>query len=158
MSEVGEEEPSGGRASVVALAARTEDRAALLDSLIVCKFLRGAFEDLEAETAAMLVAVTGWDVDADELRVTARRIVTAKRLYNLREGLCRAEDTLPPRFLEEPLEDGSVAGARLTRAGLDGMVEAYYAERGWRPDGRVPAATARALGLSGPAVDPYLVA
>jgi aldehyde:ferredoxin oxidoreductase len=49
----------------------TEDRAALMDSLILCKFLRGVFEDFHAETAAMLRAVTGWDVSADELPPTA---------------------------------------------------------------------------------------
>jgi aldehyde:ferredoxin oxidoreductase len=139
------------------LAARTEDRAALLDSLIVCKFLRGAFDDLEAEAADMLAAVTGWDVTAAELGTTAARIITAKRLFNLREGLLRSEDTLPPRFLEEPLAAGSVAGTRLTRDDLDDMVEAYYAVRGWTSDGQVPRELAHALGLSGPAIDPYLV-
>ena len=60
-------------------AIETEDRAALMDSLIVCKFLRGVFEDFHAEAAAMLRSVTGWDVTADELRETATRIVAAKR-------------------------------------------------------------------------------
>ena len=57
----------------------TEDRAALMDSLILCKFLRGVFADFHAEAADMLAKVTGWDVTADELRDTARRIVAAKR-------------------------------------------------------------------------------
>ena len=61
----------------------TEDRAALMDSLILCKFLRGVFTDFYAEAAEMLRAVTGWDVTADELRDTARRIVAAKRQVNL---------------------------------------------------------------------------
>ena len=56
----------------------TEDRAALMDSLIICKFLRGVFEDFHGETAAMLRSVTGWDVTADELRETARRIVAGQ--------------------------------------------------------------------------------
>ncbi len=77
-------------------AARTEDRAALLDSLILCKFLRGAIPDLYEEAAAMLAAVTGFDVDRAELERTARRIVTAKKLFNVREGWTREEDTLPP--------------------------------------------------------------
>src|SRR5438045_2942496 len=64
----------------------TEDRAALIDSLILCKFLRGVFTDLFAESADLLAKVTGWDVTADELRTTARRIVTAKKLFNEREG------------------------------------------------------------------------
>src|SRR5204862_3593049 len=62
------------------LAVETEDRAALLDSLILCKFLRGVFEDLYAESANLLHLVTGWDVTSEELQQTARRIVTLKKL------------------------------------------------------------------------------
>ena len=60
-------------------AIETEDKAALMDSLVVCKFLRGVFEDFYAEAADMLRLVTGWDATADELRETARRIVRTKR-------------------------------------------------------------------------------
>ena len=75
----------GGDAHVAA-AIETEDRAAVMDSLILCKFLRGVFTDPFAEWAALLSAVTGWDVTGAELRETARRIVMAKRVYNIREG------------------------------------------------------------------------
>lgn len=136
-------------------AARTEDKAALLDSLIVCKFLRAAFDDLEHEAAAMLEAVTGEAFTAADLSTAAARIVTSKRIFNLREGLTADDDTLPDRFLEEPLEGGSVAGARLTREGLGAMVAAYYAVRGWDEAGRVPPARARALGLSDLPRHPY---
>src|SRR5204862_966905 len=85
------------------LAVETEDKAALMDSLILCKFLRGVFSDLFAESAELLSQVTGWNVTAEELRATSRRIVSAKKLYNVREGWTAAEDTLPRRFLEEGL-------------------------------------------------------
>src|SRR5205807_4878084 len=87
-------------------AIETEDRAALMDSLILCKFLRGVFDDFFAESAQLLALVTGWDVTAEELRTTARRIVTAKKLFNIREGWTPAEDTLPRRFLAEGLATG----------------------------------------------------
>jgi aldehyde:ferredoxin oxidoreductase len=135
-----------GTPEAARLAVETEDRAALLDSLILCKFLRGVFGDLFAEAAGLLAAVTGWDVTADELRTTARRIVTAKKLYNVREGWTRAEDTLPKRFLSEALPAGS-REALLPRARLDAMIAAYYAARGWDGEGRVPADAVRALGL-----------
>ncbi len=95
-------------------AIETEDRAAVMDSLILCKFLRGVFADPLPEWAALLNAVTGWDVDAEELATTARRIVMAKRLFNLREGWTRAEDWLPERFLSESLELESGRTATLT--------------------------------------------
>src|SRR5262249_4596641 len=71
-----------GSPDAARLAIETEDRAALIDSLILCKFLRGVFNDLHAESAELLAKVTGWDVTAEELRTVSRRIVAAKKLYN----------------------------------------------------------------------------
>jgi len=108
-------------------AIETEDRAALMDSLIVCKFLRGVFEDFYAEAAGMLRAVTGWDATAGELRETARRIVGAKRQFNLLAGWTPAEDTLPDRFLNTPLPDDPAAS--LSRSRLNELVAEYHRQR-----------------------------
>lgn len=107
----------------------TEDKAALMDSLIICKFLRGVFDDFHAEAAAMLRSVTGWDVTAGELRETATRIVAAKRQFNLLAGWTAAEDTLPERFLTTPLPNDAAASLSLER--LDALVEEYHRQRGW---------------------------
>jgi aldehyde:ferredoxin oxidoreductase len=110
-------------------AIETEDKAALMDSLILCKFLRGVFTDFHAEAAGMLQAVTGWDVTADELRETARRIVATKRQVNLLAGWTMEEDTLPERFLNSPL--ASDLAASLTRERLQELVAEYHRQRGW---------------------------
>jgi len=107
----------------------TEDKAALMDSMIICKFLRGVFEDFQAEAAEMLRSVTGWDVSADELRETAKRIVSAKRQFNLLAGWTPAEDTLPERFLSTPLPNDPEAS--LSRERLDSLVAEYHRQRGW---------------------------
>ena len=113
----------------VRFAIETEDKAALMDSLILCKFLRGVFSDFHAEVAEILRSVTGWDVTADELRDTARRIVQAKREFNVRAGWTPAEDTLPERFLNTPLQ--GELGATLSREQLDVLVAEYHRQRGW---------------------------
>jgi aldehyde:ferredoxin oxidoreductase len=125
----------GGDAHVAA-AIETEDRAAVMDSLILCKFLRGVFTEPFGEWAALLSAVTGWDVDAAELRRTARRIVLAKRVFNIREGWQPGDDWLPERVLSEPLQLGSGRVAELTPQRLRGMIDAYYAARGLDELGR----------------------
>jgi aldehyde:ferredoxin oxidoreductase len=127
---------TGGSAHVMA-AVDTEDRAAVMDSMILCKFLRGVFEDPFSEWAHLMALVTGWDVDADELRDTAGRIVRAKRAYNLREGATAADDTLPVRMLETPLELRSGRTVSLTADRLNSMVAEYYRVRGLDPGGRV---------------------
>jgi aldehyde:ferredoxin oxidoreductase len=134
----GEVDRLAGGAAHVAAAVGTEDRAAVMDSMILCKFLRGVFEEPFAEWAALLRAVTGWDVDADELHATARRIVLAKRVFNLRRGATAADDTLPRRMLDTPLELASGRTAVLTEERLRTMVAGYYAARGLDADGAPP--------------------
>jgi aldehyde:ferredoxin oxidoreductase len=125
----------------------TEDRAAVMDSLILCKFLRGVFEEPFAEWAGLLRPVTGWDVDADELHETARRIVLTKRLYNLEEGWTREEDWLPGRLLREPV---TVAGREVSidPNRLRQLIERYYEERGLDRSGQPSAATLAALAIA----------
>jgi len=110
-------------------AIETEDKAAIMDSLIMCKFLRGVFTDFYAESADMLRSVTGWDVTADEMRETARRIVSAKRQFNLLAGWMPEEDTLPDRFLNTALPNDPAAS--LSRERLDALVAEYHRQRGW---------------------------
>jgi aldehyde:ferredoxin oxidoreductase len=128
---------AGGPAHVAA-AVDTEDKAALMDSMILCKFLRGVFEDPFTEWARLLALVTGWDLDAEELHTAARRIVRSKRAFNLREGATAADDTLPARMLETPLQLGSGRTVSLTSERLQSMVADYYRARGLDRDGRVP--------------------
>jgi aldehyde:ferredoxin oxidoreductase len=137
-----------GGAEHVTAAIETEDRAAIMDSLILCKFLRGVFDEPWDEWPALLRPVTGWDVDADELRQTARRIVIGKRLFNLREGWTRGEDRLPARFLTEPLELDSGREATLTEDRLNAMIDAYYTGRGLDRGGVPSAETETELGLN----------
>ena len=144
--------PDPDPAEVARAAVDTEDRAAVLDALILCKFLRGALRDLHAESAAMLAAVTGWDVSVDEIRAVARRVVNARKCLNIREGWTRAEDTLPARLFEAPSDLSP--RPRLTRARLDAQVDAYYRARGWTVEGLVPLSLRAELGLDGPAFGP----
>ncbi len=137
----------GGDAHVAA-AVETEDRAAVMDSLILCKFLRGVFTEPFEEWASLLSVVTGWDVDGAELRRTARRIVLAKRVYNLREGWRPADDWLPERLLSEPLRLASGREAELSPARLRAMIDAYYAARGLDDQGQPDEAQLTDLRLS----------
>ncbi|MBD15204.1 MAG: aldehyde:ferredoxin oxidoreductase [Planctomycetaceae bacterium] len=118
------------------LAVETEDKAAIMDSLILCKFLRGVFVDYYAEAAEMLRLVTGWDTTATELRATAQRIVTAKKEFNIRAGWTPAEDTLPQRMLHTTLPEDT--RAQLSPERLQALIQAYNLARGWSADGYPP--------------------
>lgn len=118
------------------LAVATEDQAAIMDSLILCKFLRGVFNNFFEEAASMLRLVTGWDANADEVQRTARRIVDAKKEFNIRAGWTPAEDTLPRRLLNRPLPDDRRASLSAQR--LQELIRAYNLARGWTADGLLP--------------------
>jgi aldehyde:ferredoxin oxidoreductase len=129
------------------IAAESEDFAAVLDSLIWCKFLRKAFHDFYEESAQVYTMITGWEMTPEMLRQAGERINNLKKLFNIREGWRRADDTLPPRVLQEKLPDGVAAGVGLTRAELDYMIAGYYQSRGWTEDGLIPDSKLKELGL-----------
>ena len=129
------------------ITAEGEDFSAVLDSLIWCKFLRKAFDDLYEESADILSHITGWDMSADELQIAGTRINNLKKAFNMREGWTRQHDTLPPRVFDEVLPTGVVEGVGLSRQDLDMMVDGYYRARGWSQDGTIPDEKLRELEL-----------
>ena len=120
------------------IAMEGEDYSAVMDSLIWCKFLRKAFDDFYGESSTIYEHLTGWTTTPDDLRLAGERINNLKKLYNIREGWTREDDTLPPRVLNEELQTGIVKGIGLTRSDLDMMIDGYYRARGWTQEGMVP--------------------
>ena len=118
---------------------QTGNQNGLRNQVGMCAFL--AYD--EDQTATILNAVTGWGVDKEEMIQTAHRGITLARLFNMREGMTRADDHLPKRFYEDlPKHPG------LTDELLDTIVTDYYIEQGWDPrTGRPLPETIRALGI-----------
>jgi aldehyde:ferredoxin oxidoreductase len=71
------------------------------------------------------------DVTIQEAQLTAERIWNVIRAFAVREGLRREQDTLPKRFLTEPIPDGPSKGMVMTEETLENMKDEYYAIRGW---------------------------
>mgnify|MGYP000147272809 CR=1 FL=1 len=101
-------------------------RYAIYDSVTMCSFGRGIIppEDI----AVMVSAVTGWDITVEDLMLAAERIYNIEKLFNIREGWKKEMDTLPSRFLEEPMPEGPSKG-NVVR--LDEMLEDFYEIMGW---------------------------
>jgi aldehyde:ferredoxin oxidoreductase len=57
-----------------------------------------------AQMADMFSAAIGRRVSEEELMKAGRRILTLEKCFNVREGASRADDTLPWRLMNEPLE------------------------------------------------------
>jgi aldehyde:ferredoxin oxidoreductase len=120
-----------------------QDVTALIDSAGVCLFTTFAIG--APQVAAFLNAATGLGQSAEQYVEAGERIWNLERQFNLRAGITPAEDTLPPRLLQEPLPDGPMAGAV---SKLPEMLPEYYRLRGWSEEGIPTAEKLKALRLA----------
>lgn len=107
-----------------------EDFMAILDSLNVCKFTYSWFylAVKPQHFANLLSAATGWHISSVNLLEIGERIVNVERAYLVREGIRRSDDTLPYRWLNEPMPHGPAKGNTVE---LDQMLDEYYDAREW---------------------------
>ena len=120
------------------LVAYYENICALVDSLGVCKNLAENMNILDYWKISRLIeAITGMDVTPMEVEAIGERIINLERIYDIREGVRREQDTLPERFLKEPLKIGTSAGHVIE---LESMLEEYYNVRGWDKKTGIPTA------------------
>jgi len=124
------------------------DENCVLHSLLVCdmpaKFIPLSLDDY----SNYWQAVTGESLSKNDFLTIADRIETLIRMFNLREGLTRKDDTLPYRTLREPLPDGPAKGQFIGEKNLNRMIDEYYACRGWDSAGVPTASTLQKYGLS----------
>jgi aldehyde:ferredoxin oxidoreductase len=113
-----------------------EDSYAIIDSLVVCKFSRGTYFKEWEDMSRLYSVVTGYEMTPDELKLAGERINNVGRVFNVREGLGRKDDTLPYMVMHNPIPDeGPSKGAVFTQAELDLLLDDYYEARGWTKDG-----------------------
>jgi aldehyde:ferredoxin oxidoreductase len=124
-----------------------QDNRAYVDSLGVCTVARSSMGFSDNPSGEALEAVTGWGF-------TPRLLEIGERIYNLervilnREGIRRADDQIPERIMNDPIQSGPIQGRRITREMYNEMLDEYYSERGWDADGVVREETLRRLGLA----------
>lgn len=119
-----------------------EDAFGVFDAIGGCKFMGMV---LQAEDWATLISkLMGYEFTAEDFRKTGERIYNLARVFNVREGITRADDTLPARLLEEPLPEGPAKGEVVN---LDPLLDAYYEYRGWDKNGKPTKEKLKELGL-----------
>jgi aldehyde:ferredoxin oxidoreductase len=136
-------------------AREVQDETAILDALGICVFPPHN-DGMEMEDAAALLrAVTGEPFTEGDLWLAGERIWNLERLFNLREGFGRQDDTLPSRLLREAMPGGPARGHVVE---LDQLLADYYRVRQWDPRGAPTPEKLDALGLTeaGRAVLPWV--
>jgi aldehyde:ferredoxin oxidoreductase len=117
--------------------------SALWNSAVLCCF--PGFGMSIKELWQLTNAVTGFEFASPrEFELVGERINTLCRLFNVREGLDRKQDTLPARNLSQPLSDGPAKGNVVE---LDTMLDEYYPIMGWDANGVPTPSRLKELGL-----------
>ena len=98
-----------------------EDRLAIYDTLILCRFFRDFLYWDELNT--IVKATMGLDLKEKDLRDISSRIAHTIREFNLQEGLKPEDDFLPEFFFKNPLGSKKIA---LDRARFKELVDEYY--------------------------------
>jgi len=108
----------------------------IFDCVIGCAF--GGFAIGHPDYVDGVSAVTGWPFSVKELREIAERTWNLTRLFNVREGFRRKDDTLPERLFKEASTKGPSRGQVVDREAFEKMLDEYYQIAGWDKNTGVP--------------------
>jgi len=118
----------------------TQQYFAMLDSVNLCHFVWGVSWPLYGpeQAVAMVKAVTGWDITLQELLEVGERRINMMRAFNAREGISRDQDTLSPKFFNQPLKGGPTDGVKVDKEQFEAAVQEYYLRCGWDESRGIP--------------------
>jgi aldehyde:ferredoxin oxidoreductase len=122
----------------------SQDDTAAVDSVGICLFTSSAWDI--GDLADQLDAACEGEWTEERVRECGERTWTLERMFNLRSGLTAADDTLPPRMLNDPVPSGTAKG---NVNELDKMLPEYYSLRDWTAEGVPTAALMQRLNLEG---------
>ena len=133
--------PEGKAELVVSL----QNENSIHDSTGLCLFI-SAGNDLD-DIRKLLEGVTGLEFTMDDMNTIGERVWNLERVFNLKAGLTKADDTLPDRILNDAVSgDNNPAKGRVGQ--LDMMLPEYYSLRGWDQEGNPTEAKLEMLGIA----------
>ena len=116
-----------------ALVDYSERLALLIDCLTMCKNIGLCMDILDFELASeLLISGTGLRFTPDRIDRILKEQIDIDRKMNLEFGMNPSLDTLPKRFVQEPLKEGPTSGSVIH---IDEMVKEYYKIKGWNEKG-----------------------
>lgn len=126
-----------------------DNRAVTCDCAPMCAFLLDMAVPAVAcqNTADLVNAVAGTGFTPVDIEKIGERLNNVARLFNIREGFTRKDDSFPKRVMTEPIKEGASKGQLISQADLDKMLDEYYAERGWDKGGTPTTVKLKELGI-----------
>jgi aldehyde:ferredoxin oxidoreductase len=115
-----------------------EHLRALSDSFGVCSFNYGNWPNTPIypeDFAELYTHATGIETSGADITRAGERILNLERAFNLREGLTRAHDQPPEKWVKEIKTSGLYKGEHTDIVQYNLMLDEYYRRRGWNKDG-----------------------
>ena len=124
-----------------------------VESLGICKYhtvFLSPNHPAFREFSRLVQLNTGLEFSEMDLWDCANRSYTVERLFNLREGMTRADDWLPDRYFDEPTRLGlpGVRGKCIDRDRFKAMLDEYYRLHEWDESGTPTQELLRRLDIS----------
>ncbi|MGD9366373.1 MAG: aldehyde ferredoxin oxidoreductase C-terminal domain-containing protein, partial [Desulfobacteraceae bacterium] len=117
----------------------SEHMERVADNMGICKWLYGLFIYNDVEMACRIFTLaTGKDWGIDEILKVSERVRNLERLFDVRQGLRRKDDSLPKKFFKEPLQKGPYKGEVIDENQFEKMKDEYYDIRGWDKETGIP--------------------
>lgn len=123
---------------------------ALVDTLGICRFEAVALSPkrpMWEGLSRLIELVTGLNYTPGQLMEAGERIYNIERLFNIREGATRADDTLPERFFRWIITRSTEKDGVIDREKSERLLDEYYESHGWDKEGRPTPETLKYLGL-----------
>jgi aldehyde:ferredoxin oxidoreductase len=119
----------------------SEHMERVADNLGICKWIYTLFVYEDAQMPTRLFnLVTGKDWDINQLIEVSERVRNLERMFDVRQGLRREDDNLPPKFFNQPLKKGPFEGEVMDKEKFEQMKDEYYELRGWDKKTGIPTA------------------
>ena len=125
------EDPYKEKAEDALIVKALEDATTFFDCTGACKFMASTLS--YEEWVKLIANVTGRPFTFEDYKKCGERGYNLERVFHIREGITRADDTLPWRCLNEPMPSGPAKGQVNT---LEILLDAYYQYRGWDKNGK----------------------
>ncbi len=106
------------------------------DSMVCCQFVPWTID----QQAEIIRAITGWSYTVHEALQLGERVATLGRIYNIREGITSAQDTLPKRLFG-PTKAGGLKNGGIDREQMQNAIRMFYGMMGWDEETGVPTRT-----------------
>ena len=126
-----------------------DNRAVTCDCAPMCAFLLDMAVPAVAcqNTADLVNTAAGTNFTPADIEKIGERLNNVARLFNIREGFTRKDDSFPKRIMTEPIKAGASKGALISQTDLDEMLDEYYKARGWNKGGTPTATKLKELGI-----------